>query len=157
MEIVVQKESRISGVQTGKGQNRTEALESNDSVAALKLQLNEAVFLGRFMGAICSTLDPADICSIASRWIYDYVPYLRIVFNLSQDFCLEMLTFSPGGAKTSEIDQSKGYPSPELRSEEGKKLSPWACRVCLMEGCDAGVTPWNCQMGWELSLSFSKN
>ena len=134
MENVVQKESKLRRVvQTGKDKNRPDVMECNDSVAALKLQLNEAVFLGRFMGAISSTLDPADICSIASRWIYDYIPYLRIVFNLSQEFCMETLAFSPGGAKTSEVDQTKGNPLLELRSEECKNTLNMGM-PCLFDG-----------------------
>lgn len=75
-----------------------------DDIADLKQQLNEAVFLGRFMGAISATLEPADICAIASRWLYDYVPYLRIIFALSPKLLNEPLVYSPGVAKDTAID-----------------------------------------------------
>lgn len=75
-----------------------------DDVADLKQQLNEAVFLGRFLGAISATLEPSDICAIASRWLYDYVPYLRIIFALAPRLLNEPLVYSPGIAKDTPID-----------------------------------------------------
>ncbi|KAF0217370.1 MAG: diguanylate [Geobacteraceae bacterium] len=91
-----------------------------DTIADLKQQLNEAVFLGRFIGAISASLDPNDICAIASRWLYDFVPYLRIVFALSPDLGVKTLVYSPGTAKESELDPSTTDKLPGYIPEEFK-------------------------------------
>ena len=73
-------------------------------ITDLKQQLNEAVFLGRFLGAIGSTLNPSDICAIASRWLYDYIPYLRIIFALSPNLLAQPVIYSPGIGRDISID-----------------------------------------------------
>jgi len=69
--------------------------------AELQKQLNEALFIGKFMGAINATLDPNDVCAIAARVLYEHVPYLRIVFSLSEKLGSNTLTFSPAEPKQS--------------------------------------------------------
>lgn len=63
--------------------------------AELQKQLNEALFIGKFMGAINASLDPNNVCAIAARVFYEHIPYLRIVFSLSQKLGGNTLTFSP--------------------------------------------------------------
>lgn len=75
--------------------------------AELQKQLNEALFIGKFMGAINTTLDPNDVCAIAARVLYEHIPYLRIVFSLSQKLGCNTLTFSP-----TEPEQSGFNPAP---------------------------------------------
>lgn len=58
-------------------------------------QLNEALFLAKFMGAVNATLDPDDVCAIASRILFDYIVYHRIVFTLELDSGCKTFSFSP--------------------------------------------------------------
>lgn len=106
-----------------------------DTIADLKQQLNEAVFLGRFIGAISASLDPNDICAIASRWLYDYVPYLRIVFALSPELGLTTLTYSPGTAKGAEFDPSAADKLPGFSPEEFKS----ARNLSMVSLFDGGI------------------
>lgn len=84
------------------GQNGSEAYNTGitvkkmPDVAALEQQLKEANFISRFMAAISSSLDPHDICAIASRHLYDFAPFNRIVFCLSSEFGLPSLVIAPG-------------------------------------------------------------
>ena len=70
--------------------------ELQADVAGLEQQLREATFISRFMGATSASLDPQDICAIASRHLYDFAPYRRIIFSLAPDFGLSPLMITPG-------------------------------------------------------------
>ncbi|SNB47471.1 diguanylate cyclase (GGDEF) domain-containing protein [Geobacter sp. DSM 9736] len=102
-------------------------------IADLKQQLNEAVFLGRFMGAISATLDPGDICAIASRWLYDYVPYLRIVFALSPKLLSQPLIYSPGVGKDKSIDPTLPASEDQWVAEYFKGLASLSM-ICSADG-----------------------
>lgn len=58
-------------------------------------ELEEARFISRFMGAVSTSLELDDICSIAARALYVYAPYYRIVFTFSADLEGKTVTFSP--------------------------------------------------------------
>jgi diguanylate cyclase (GGDEF)-like protein len=67
-----------------------------DEVAGLEKRLSEMMFISRFMGATTASLIPQDICSIAARILYDFLPYGSILFSLPSDFGIAPLFFSPG-------------------------------------------------------------
>ena len=105
----------------------------NEDIADLKQQLNEAVFLGRFMGAISATLEPTDICAIASRWLYDYVPYMRIIFALSPKLLNEPLVYSPGVAKDTSIDPTLPEITPRFHPDVFRSISSLSM-ICNADG-----------------------
>ena len=72
----------------------------------LQRRLNEALFIGKFMGAINASLDTNDVCAIAARVLYEHIPYHRIVFFLSPELNGSTLTFSP-----AQTEQSGGNPA----------------------------------------------
>lgn len=114
-------ESSATGQKPGEETN-FEQWDVHD-IANLKQQLNEAVFLGRFMGAISTTFDPSDICSIASRWLYDHIPYLRIIFALSPNLLCQPLVYSPGVGRDISIDPTILDTMPYYTAEHFRNLS----------------------------------
>jgi diguanylate cyclase (GGDEF)-like protein len=78
-----------------------------DEFADMEKRLGEMVFLSRFMAATSASLVPQDICAIAARNVYDYIPYSSIVFSLSPDFEIEPLVFSPGKREGSNSHITK--------------------------------------------------
>lgn len=92
-------------------------------IVDLKQQLNEAVFLGRFMGAISSTLNPSDICAISSRWLYDYVPYLRIIFALSPNLLSQPVIYSPGIGRDVPLDPTTPDTNEQYSPEQFRNLN----------------------------------
>lgn len=83
-------------------------------------QLNEALFLAKFMGAVNATLDPDDVCAIASRILFDYIAYHRIVFTLEPDSGCKTFSFSP-------LEERSFDPALETSSEVGSnsKSTRW--------------------------------
>lgn len=79
--------------------NDATSLERSADFASLEQRLREATFISRFMGATSTTLVPKDICSIAARHLYDFVPYRSIVFTLAPEFGLTPLSFAPGKSR----------------------------------------------------------
>lgn len=77
----------------------------------LVLQLNEALFMAKFMGAVNATLDPTDVCAIASRILFEYVCYERIVFSLSERFDCRTFTITP-------MEERQGYTSDDLQQQD---------------------------------------
>ncbi len=65
-------------------------------IATLERRLREATFVSRFMGATSASLVPQDICAIAARHLYDFIPYKEIIFSLAPEFGLTPLSFAPG-------------------------------------------------------------
>lgn len=61
----------------------------------IRTELEEARFISSFMGAVCTSLELDDICSIAARALYKHSPYYRIVFTFSTELEGKTVTFSP--------------------------------------------------------------
>ncbi|WP_243370934.1 GGDEF domain-containing protein [Geotalea sp. SG265] len=99
----MEKEQMLSSAENG---DRFGPAGVNDDVATqgpnLIRQLNEALFLTKFMGAVNASLDPDDVCAIASRVLFDFIAYRRIVFTLSLDGGCKTFTFSPQEEKLAE-------------------------------------------------------
>jgi diguanylate cyclase (GGDEF)-like protein len=105
-----------SSVVKCKGINLPEAPGGNGNYAVgndsnLILQLNEALFMAKFMGAVNATLDPTDVCAIASRVLFEYVSYQRIVFSLSEKFDCRTFTISP--MEERPVDSASGPDIPQ--------------------------------------------
>jgi diguanylate cyclase (GGDEF)-like protein len=64
-------------------------------IAGLEQRLRDATFISRFMGATCASLVPQDICAIAARHLYDFIPYRSIIFTLAPEFGLTPFSFAP--------------------------------------------------------------
>ena len=58
-------------------------------------QLEESRFISSFMTALCTSLEPDSICSIAARTLYEHTPFFRIVFAFSADSGERTVTISP--------------------------------------------------------------
>lgn len=71
-------------------------------VADLEKRLKEMIFVSRFLAATSASLVPYDICAIAARHLFDYVPYQGIVFSLPAEFRLEPIVFTPGKGEGGE-------------------------------------------------------
>ncbi|GAB7027110.1 GGDEF domain-containing protein [Geotalea toluenoxydans] len=92
------KKERILSTVENIGLSNPDGGDSNGSCQKapdLIRQLNEALFLAKFMGAVNATLDPDDVCAIASRILFDYIVYHRIVFTLELDSGCKTFSFSP--------------------------------------------------------------
>ncbi|WP_052440262.1 GGDEF domain-containing protein [Geobacter sp. OR-1] len=86
-----------------------------NEVADLEKRLREMMFLSRFMAATSSSLVPQDICAIAARSLYDFIPYASIVFALAPEFDVEPLVFSPGNRDGRACTLSKEISSERFR------------------------------------------
>lgn len=84
-------------------------------ISELEQKLNEANFMSRFMAATSTSLDPQDICSIASRHIFDFIPFHCIVFSLADEFGLPTVIFTPGTEGDGKEVLKEFSPSKGLR------------------------------------------
>lgn len=69
--------------------------DGNRMVENIQTELEDARFISSFMAAVCTSLEPDDICSIAARAIYKHAPYYRIVFAFSENLEGRSVTISP--------------------------------------------------------------
>ncbi|MBT0664054.1 GGDEF domain-containing protein [Geobacter pelophilus] len=84
-----------------------------DEFADMEKRLGEMTFISRFMAATSASLIPQDICAIAARNLYDFIPYSSIIFSLSPDFDVEPLIFSPGKRDGSNCQITRENVAPD--------------------------------------------